>query len=72
MITCMQQLCLGRLRDLKTEYGHAMPCGVSNLTPLNSGIGGFYFGGICLAPIAFVDQGSSVPISRGGPPLLFE
>lgn len=68
MINRMQQICLGRLRDPKTEYGHALSVGVSTLT-IHDDIG---LGVFCLLPIAFVAQGISVPISRGGPPLLYE
>lgn len=69
-------LCMSRLRDLKTAYGHAMPFAPVLQTAYGSG-------GSCinmLGPISsvaqgisvFVDHGSSVPISRGGPPILRE
>jgi hypothetical protein len=65
MVSNMQQFYLYRLRDQRTANGHAMPF---TLILAN--------GGVCTAPrvaaITFVAQGISVPISRGGPPLLFE
>jgi hypothetical protein len=65
MVSNMQLLYLYRLRDQKIAYGHAMPFTLILAK-----------GGVCsallVAPAIFVAQGISVPISRGGPPLLFE
>ena len=62
---------LCRQREMLLAYGHAMPsnlllCG--NDAPI--GISGFGWSAVRLAPATFVAQGSSVPISRGDPPLL--
>ncbi len=65
MVSNMQQLYLYRLRHQKTANGHAMPF---TLTPANGGVRN----ASRVAAIIFVAQGISVPISRGGPPLLFE
>ncbi len=66
-------LCMSRLRGLgfssKTVYSHAMPC---DLLPSTAYDG---TSGSCtnvFAPLTIVDQGISVPISRGGPPIFNE
>ena len=65
-------LCMSRLRELgfstKTVYSHAMPFDL--LPSIAYGIGGSYIRPF--APLAIVDQGISVPIFRGGPPIFHE
>ena len=65
-------LCMSRLRGLgfssKTVFSHAMP--FTLLLPTAYGTGGSCIN--MLAPLTIVDQGISVPISRGGPPIFNE
>ena len=72
MSTNILYCCVSRLRDISASphiaYGHAM---LFVALPAKAfGSGG---SSICmLAPITIDAQGSSVPISRGGPPIFNE
>ena len=62
-------LCMSRLRGLgfssQTIYSHAMPFGLLPSTAY--GTSGACIGVDVFVPPTIVDQGNSVPISRGGP-----
>ncbi len=65
MVKNAQLLSKTRLRGpITVAYGHAMPCDLEwNICDAGMRL---------LAPITFVAQGITVPISRGGPPVLTE
>ncbi len=63
MVINVQLHCMTRLRGLTTAYGHTMPI------DLKCTIGD---GGMLFAPVTFVAQGISVPISWGSPPISSE
>ena len=60
---------IARLRDPQAVYGHAMPF---TMLSLGGGNGTGRIVGACFVDIFVTARGSSVPISRGGPPILYE
>jgi hypothetical protein len=65
MVKNAQLFSITRLRGPITgAYGHAMPCNPEwNICDVGLRL---------LTPITFVAQGITMPISRGGPPILTE